>query len=220
MGKLKGRRPSPALIVAVVALVAALAGTAVGGVAVTSLNSKDKKQVKKIAKKQGKKQAKKQIKKQEPKLDVNSAKTADEASSADEAATANGVRPVRISSVNDGSDRWSTVTVFREGGLWIGYAGCVNGFIRSTAANGVLYLGRGKPDSSYSGAGNPSFDPEVFPPLVDFPDSGVTQTTITFQGADGTVVSGVLMWAGGIGEAADKCSVSGTLFVSEPSQGD
>jgi len=55
MGKLKGRRPSPALLVAVVALVAALGGGAVAGVAVTSLNKKDKKQVRKIAKKLDKK---------------------------------------------------------------------------------------------------------------------------------------------------------------------
>jgi len=59
MGKLKGHRPSPALLVAVVALVAALAGTAVGGVAVTSLNKKETKKVRKIAKKQAKKQSKK-----------------------------------------------------------------------------------------------------------------------------------------------------------------
>lgn len=57
-------RPSPALIVAVVALVAALAGTAVGGVAVTALDSDEKKQVRKIAKKQAKKQGKAQAKKQ------------------------------------------------------------------------------------------------------------------------------------------------------------
>lgn len=59
MGKLKGRRPWPALLVAVVALVAALSGGAVAGVAVTSLSKKDKKQVKKISKKQAKKLDKK-----------------------------------------------------------------------------------------------------------------------------------------------------------------
>ncbi len=59
MGKLKGHRPSPALLVAVVALVAALSGGAVAGVAVTSLSKKDKKQVKKISKKQAKKLDKK-----------------------------------------------------------------------------------------------------------------------------------------------------------------
>ncbi|MGB2852189.1 MAG: hypothetical protein WBC01_11035 [Solirubrobacterales bacterium] len=56
MRSIKGTKPSPALLVAVVALVAALAGTAIGGVAVTSLNKKDKKQVTKIARKQAKKQ--------------------------------------------------------------------------------------------------------------------------------------------------------------------
>ncbi len=55
MRRIKGAKPSPALLVAVVALVAALAGTAIGGVAVTSLNKKDKKQVTRIAKKQAKK---------------------------------------------------------------------------------------------------------------------------------------------------------------------
>ena len=64
MRKIKRTKPSPALLVAVVALVAALAGTAIGGVAVTSLSKKDKKQVTKIAKKQGKKQGKKQANKQ------------------------------------------------------------------------------------------------------------------------------------------------------------
>lgn len=78
MRKLKGRRPSPALLVAVVALVAALAGTAVGGVAVTSLSKGDKKRVKTIAAKQ----AKKQIKRRAPSLSVASAGTAVSAGSA------------------------------------------------------------------------------------------------------------------------------------------
>ena len=55
MQRIKGAKPSAALIVAVIALVAALGGGAVAGVAVTSLNKKDKKQVKKIAKKLDKK---------------------------------------------------------------------------------------------------------------------------------------------------------------------
>lgn len=52
-------RKSPALVVAVIALTAALAGTAVGGVAVTALNKKEKKQVKRISKRVAKKQARK-----------------------------------------------------------------------------------------------------------------------------------------------------------------
>jgi len=59
MRRIKGTKPSAALIVAVVALVAALGGGAVAGVAVTSLNKKDKKQVEKISKKQAKKLDKK-----------------------------------------------------------------------------------------------------------------------------------------------------------------
>lgn len=55
----KRRRPSAGLVVGVIALVAALAGTAVGGVAVTSLSKQDKKQVKRIAKKLDKKPLKK-----------------------------------------------------------------------------------------------------------------------------------------------------------------
>jgi hypothetical protein len=59
MRRIKRAKPSPALLVAVVALVAALGGGAVAGVAVTSLNKKEKNQVKKIARKQAKKQVKK-----------------------------------------------------------------------------------------------------------------------------------------------------------------
>jgi hypothetical protein len=60
MRRIKQTKPSPALLVAVVALVAALAGTAVGGMAVTSLSKKETKQVRKIANKKAKSQDKKQ----------------------------------------------------------------------------------------------------------------------------------------------------------------
>ena len=59
MRRIKWAKPSPALLVAVVALVAALGGGAVAGVAVTSLNKKETKKVRKIAKKQAKKLDKK-----------------------------------------------------------------------------------------------------------------------------------------------------------------
>jgi hypothetical protein len=53
---LKGRKPSPALIVAIVALSAALVGTAVAGpIAGISLSKKEKKQTSKIARKQANK---------------------------------------------------------------------------------------------------------------------------------------------------------------------
>ena len=53
MHRLSQWRPSPAMLVAVVALIAALAGTAIAGVATTSkLSGKDKKQIAKIARKE------------------------------------------------------------------------------------------------------------------------------------------------------------------------
>jgi hypothetical protein len=56
MDRIKQARPSPAIVIAVLALVAALAGTAVGGpnatTAAKKLNKKEKKQVKKIFNKQ------------------------------------------------------------------------------------------------------------------------------------------------------------------------
>jgi hypothetical protein len=53
------KKPSPALLVAVVALVAALGGGAVAGVAVTSLNKKEIKKVRQIAKREARKQFRK-----------------------------------------------------------------------------------------------------------------------------------------------------------------
>jgi hypothetical protein len=81
-------RPSPALVVAVIALTAAFAGTAIAGPdAITSALNKAK--VKQIAKKQGKKQANKQIRKKAPGLSVANAVNAQNATNATTAA--NGV---------------------------------------------------------------------------------------------------------------------------------
>ncbi|MBK5111136.1 MAG: hypothetical protein JJE10_07200 [Thermoleophilia bacterium] len=90
MQRIKKAVPSPAMLVAVVALVAALGGGAVAGVAVTSLNKKQGKKVRTIAKKQGKRQANKQITKKAPGLSVASATTADSATTAGDADTVDG----------------------------------------------------------------------------------------------------------------------------------
>ena len=84
-------RPSPAMVVAVLALTAAFAGTAIAGPnAITSAVTKSK--VKQIAKKQGKKQANKQIRKKAPGLSVANAVNAQNATNATNATTAaNGV---------------------------------------------------------------------------------------------------------------------------------
>jgi hypothetical protein len=83
MDRLSQVRPSPAMLVAFAALVAALVGTAVAGVATPSkLNGKERKQVAKIARKE----ADKQITKRAPGLSVAVASTASSANSANTAA--------------------------------------------------------------------------------------------------------------------------------------
>jgi hypothetical protein len=77
MTRIRDSRPSPAIIVAVLVLVAALAGTAVAEEASTSAKPVTKKKVKKIAKKQ--------INKLAPGLSVAHADTADSATRADTA---------------------------------------------------------------------------------------------------------------------------------------
>ena len=61
MSEIKRGRPSPAILVAIVALVAALAGTAVAEEATTSAKPVTKKKVKKIARKQANKQIDKRL---------------------------------------------------------------------------------------------------------------------------------------------------------------
>jgi len=65
------RRPSPAMSVAVMALVVAVAGTAVAGTAtISNLSKNDKKQIKKLIRKIGAKQANTRITKRAPQLSV------------------------------------------------------------------------------------------------------------------------------------------------------
>lgn len=86
------RRPSPAMVVACVALSFALAGSAVAGTeAVTSkLNKQEKKQVKRIAKRIANKQAKKKLRANVPGSHVNLADQATTAGSASPSGPAGG----------------------------------------------------------------------------------------------------------------------------------
>lgn len=93
MHRFRPKRPSPALVVAVVALAAALTGTAVAEIATTArLDRVEKKQVRKLAKKIAakisKRQANRQITRRAPNLSVASAKNAETASTASSAASA------------------------------------------------------------------------------------------------------------------------------------
>ncbi len=86
MNSLRGTRPSPALLIAALALVVALAGTAVAGPSFKAgLSSKEEKEAKKIAKAQAKKQAEKKLKANVPESHVNLADKATDAGSADDA---------------------------------------------------------------------------------------------------------------------------------------
>ena len=79
MTRFKPMVPSPALLVAAAALVAALVGTAVAGPVEISLNKREKKQTRKIATKVAKKQANRLITRRSSNLSVKSAESADTA---------------------------------------------------------------------------------------------------------------------------------------------
>ena len=108
------RRPSAAMIVAVIALVLGLGGAAIAA-------DLTKPQVKKIAKKVANKQIKKKalLKSQEGSLNVNSAK------SADNAATVNGVSVQRV--FTQTAPNTGPVDVFNAGGLRMTLACAANG---------------------------------------------------------------------------------------------
>jgi len=95
MGKIRTSRPSPAIVIAALALVAALAGTALAGPdATTSELTKSK--VKKIATKQ--------INKLAPGLSVAGAQTADHANSADSADSAQSAQSAQSASFAENAD--------------------------------------------------------------------------------------------------------------------
>ncbi|MGI9556447.1 MAG: hypothetical protein ACR2N5_00750 [Solirubrobacterales bacterium] len=143
MARLKRVGSSPAVLVAVAALVAAVAGTAVADQATTA---KKKDRLTKQEKKRVKKLADKRIAKAEPTLNVNSAKSADTASTADSATSAtsaNGVTPHSIAYTSSATATETTILDAR--GLQI-VAACPGGDLtlvaRSTVENAeIFYLG-------------------------------------------------------------------------------
>jgi hypothetical protein len=217
MSRIKNQ--SPALVVAAVALVAALAGTAVGGVAVTALNKKEKKQVNRIANKQGKKQAKKQIKRRAPTLDVRSAElagtaaAANTAARADTATEANGVRPHAIRF--DAPASTPARTLLNRGGLRV-VAECdqfgraiVN--LVSIGNNGSWFISR------ENGNGELVFDDNVVgagESVSAITESGAGATslrlTVRWLGAGGTSLTGDLQAYQDTGVA--QCRVAGALL--------
>lgn len=201
-------RPSPAMLVAIVALVAALGGGAVAGVAVTALNKKEKKQVTKIAKQQGKKQATKQINKREPGLNVNSARSADNAKA---------VNNQTIVPINHRSNDVTNATLASLNGITMRVS-CENGFEDINAVTTV-------PDSEISaisndassttgnaddlvGAYEDEFNPGVtFNPSSDATTTTERQYTLIYSAADGRNVTATFVTEDDHG--ASNCVVSG-----------
>lgn len=118
MRRISGRRPSPAMVIALVALVAAFAGESIAGVATKALSKKEKKQTRKLAKKQ----ANKQINRRAPGLSVNHANTANSATSAGSATHANTANTANTATSADSASNANavdgkSVATWLEGGV-------------------------------------------------------------------------------------------------------
>jgi hypothetical protein len=218
MERFRNARPSPAIVIVALALVAALAGTALAGPdAVTSA----------ITKKKVKKIARKQIKKLAPGLSVANAETAgvanrattadtaDSATQAQNANTANGVKPIKVSFaapsgtpptafVNQGGVRIrGECTAGGEARLELTNTGASGALVQfaevnadgTTAAAPNLAMGSGTMQSVSTGA---------------FPIN-IRTVTVTYRAAGGTELSGDVVIARGAGAA--QCVIAGTLFV-------
>ena len=194
------RRPSPAMIIAVIALVLGLGGAAIAA-------DLTKPQVKKIAKKVANKQIKKKaiLKSQEGSLNVNSAKTADTAANA---AAVNGVRVVGMDYRANYGD--ASAEVLNVPGLTI-RVDCVTGpndleVIATVTTPGEFESGStsgGAVENSLSGTNVPgdTFD------LVDGDDNAIVGNTV-FHGYNGDVVE--LTWAADDGNGDFDCVFAGT----------
>jgi hypothetical protein len=163
----QARMQSPAILVAILALVAALAGTAIAGP--TATVSVSKKKVKKIAKKQ----AIKQINKLAPALSVASAETANTADTAGSAATAGNAKTVGNRSVKKvfikipiGATRTvGTFGPFTIRGTCDG-SGDVENLVVSSSVNDSQLLGQGNGDAG---------------PIFDDGMSGLTDKTLNLD---------------------------------------
>ena len=149
MDRLKDARPRPALIVAIVALVAALAGTAVAEQATTS----------KLTTKKVKKIAKKQVEKLAPGLSVanaDNATNADSATNADNATNADQLGGASLDSLTIGRGTSSTAS----GGTGSScdpasttFVDCGTASLTLPRAERVLILANAQFDGANSGAG-------------------------------------------------------------------
>ena len=209
--RIKRGKPSPAMLVAIVALVAALAGTAIGGVAITALNKQEKRQVKRIAKKEAKTQGKKSN--QKAKAAQASADAAQ--SSADTAgSSANQALSQQETFSYAAEATATTTTLFEGGGLRI-EGRCPGADVevdaRSLADNSIIHLATNVdvPDAYYDE--DDDFDTDDIEPLDVFDYADGVQGTFTFRnGQDGTIVTATYLLEEGAG--AD-CVAYGNLEI-------
>jgi hypothetical protein len=216
--RIRASRPSPAIVIAVVALVAALAGTALAGPDATT-SAINKKKVKKIARKQ--------INKLAPGLSVanaetagvanhaTTANTANSATRAQNASTANGVKPIKV---NFAAPSGTPATAFvNQGGVRIRGECTVAGEARleltNTGAGGALVqFAEVNADGTTAAAPNLAMGSGTMQSVsTGAAPNNVRTVTVTYRAAGGTELSGDVVIARGAGAA--QCVIAGTLFV-------
>lgn len=215
-------RPSPAIVVAVCALVFAVAGSAIAGT--DGLNSKiTKSKVKKIAKKQANKQLKanvsgSHVNRADRADTADTATNATNATNAQNATTAGSVDGVNLVRFNYHSDATAVVTtVLNEGGLILN-ASCTGGSLDFTADTTTAnsYLASASFDATAGGTTNEvetePFNPGANTNLIPAFDNGVVSHT-AYYNQDSNVQ---VQWTAdnNIGGANDfDCDVVGTATV-------
>ncbi len=208
----KGSRPSPALVLAALALVFAMVGTAIAGPdAISGKITKSK--VKKISTKQ----ANKAIDAAEPDLNVNSAKTADSATNATNATTVNDVGAAQITYKQDSVS--GNQTIFTGAGLTIQAACATGDDISLTAttskANSSIYTSSVITDADNNNNNldleSGDFDVGDTFDLLGGGTGNPNLITFEYDSNDGSSVSGVLV-ADEDNEIGDDCQVHGHVL--------
>jgi hypothetical protein len=212
LNAVKAGRPSPAMIVAALALVFAMVGTAVAGT--DGISSKlTKSKVKSIAKKQ----ATKQLKANVAGSHVNLADTATNATNAGNASTANGVKPSKINYQVDAPGP-GTTTIFEGNGLRL-TATCPTGGNMTLTATGLVD-GGGITWSAINSAGtidlfgeDESLDNGDAATIVAAADNGNDQLAhIEYANANNVVsIQAYINDSGGINT---DCQITGTAHAS------
>lgn len=190
------RLPSPALVVASIALCAAVAGGAIAGTHTAPRAKLTKSSVKKIAKKS----ADKEIVAKAPGLSVARAQTA---ASADSVSTVGVTRVVKLTP-------GQTQTVFSKGPLSF-VASCVTG--GGASRNLTLMLKSAEAGSAYDGGGGlgDSFGPGDDVPVVDVNNAGPAWAGFNLQVVTPSGVTLAGHGSGGVNVLGSDCAAALTM---------